>query len=90
MKATDIKRKLDRKAEAFRRFDALPPKERKRLTDQGCNPHEPEQIRNRKQALVKAQIRKDLDRLPEEVRSRIRGLGLFDNSANALLHRLTR
>lgn len=54
---TDIRKKLERKKADFKRFDALPLEERKRLTAQGCNPHESEVVRQRKQQLLHREIK---------------------------------
>ena len=54
---TDIKSKAERKAEDFKKFDALPETEKQRLTTQGLNPHEPEMIRNKKQQLLHREIK---------------------------------
>lgn len=72
MTMTETRRKLARKEADMKRFDALPKEEQKRLTDQGLNPHEPEVVRRAKQARVKKQIDKYIERLPKRVRDRIR------------------
>ena len=59
---TDIQKKLERKKTDFKRFDSLPLEERKRLTDQGLNPHEPEAVRNKKQELLHEEIKRDITR----------------------------
>lgn len=59
---TDIRKKLERKKADFKRFDALPLEERKRLTAQGCNPHESEAVRQRKQELLHEGIKRDISR----------------------------
>lgn len=59
---TDIIKKLERKKADFKRFDALPLEERKRLSDQGLNPHEPEAVRNKKQELLHEGIKRDITR----------------------------
>ena len=83
MSMTSTRRKLTRKEADFKRFDALPLEERKRLTDQGLNPHEPEKVRKKKQDRVKAQIEKDISKYPKSLRekliSRMR-LGKYTNT----------
>lgn len=83
MSMTTTRRKLARKEADFKRFDALPLEERKRLTDQGLNPHESEAVRKKKQDRVKGQIEKDISRYPKNIRERLLSrmkLGKYTNT----------
>lgn len=57
MNTKELKRKLEQRRRALIEFDSKPEAEKRRLTDQGLNPHEPEEVRNRKQDRLKKEIR---------------------------------
>lgn len=83
MSVSKIYKKISRKEDDFKRFDSLPAKERKRLTEQGCNPHEPEEIRILKQKFVNAERRIFINQLPESARRRIKELDYYTDNGLA-------
>lgn len=81
MNINNLQNMINRKREEFRKFDALPPAEQKRLTDQGLNPHEPESIRTRKQDRLKRQSRAEARaKLSKEEYQKLVEYGYFDTS----------
>ena len=48
----ELRKQLEAKRNEFKRFDALPADEKRRLTEQGMNPHEPAEIRKAKKKKI--------------------------------------
>lgn len=73
-----LKALIQRKRAEFERFDALPVKEQRRLTEQGLNPHEPYKVRKAKQKIVREEIQREFRRMPIEARKQLLNLGIYD------------
>lgn len=75
MNDNDIQNMIDKKREAFRKFDARPAEEQKRLTEQGLNPHDAPEVRKRKAAAYLERSKREFDAMPEERRTIMEKLG---------------
>lgn len=82
-----LKRALERRKRELMEFDKLPLKEQQRRTAQGLNPHEPLATRKAKQAKLKAEIEKRVDKLPKEERERLTALGVYRSKDGAVIRR---
>ena len=82
-----LKRALERRKRELMEFDKLPLKEQQRRTAQGLNPHEPMATRKAKQARVKAEIEKRIDKLPKEARDKLTALGVYRSKDGAPIRR---
>ena len=60
MDIKELERKLEQRRKALKEFDSKPEAEQRRLTDQGLNPHEPEEVRKRKQDKIIIEVRTEL------------------------------
>lgn len=94
MNENDIQKLIDKKRAAFRKFDALPAAEKRRLTEQGLNPHESKAIRQAKQKKLTAEIRAKLakslkDKTPEEREAIFIDLGLSEQDTHEVIYRRT-
>ena len=82
-----LKRALERRKRELMEFDKLPLKEQQRRTAQGLNPHEPLATRKAKQAKLKDEIEKRVDKLPKEERERLTALGVYRSKDGAVIRR---
>ena len=81
------KRAIDKRRRELAEFDKLPAKEKERRTKDGLNPHEPMATRKAKQARVKAEIEKRIDKLPKEARDKLTALGVYRSKDGAPIRR---
>ena len=82
-----LKRALERRKRELMEFDKLPLKEQQRRTAQGLNPHEPLATRKAKQAKLRAEIEKRMDKLPKEARDKLTALGVYRSKDGAPIRR---
>ena len=82
-----LKRALERRKRELMEFDKLPLKEQQRRTAQGLNPHEPLATRKAKQARIRAEIEKRMDKLTKEERERLTALGVYRSKDGAVIRR---
>lgn len=82
-----LKRALERRRRELMEFDKLPLKEQQRRTAQGLNPHEPLATRKAKQAKLKAEIEKRIDKLPKEARDKLTALGVYRSKDGDIVRR---
>ena len=83
-----LKRALERRKRELMEFDKLPLKEQQRRTAQGLNPHEPLATRKAKQARIRAEIEKRMDKLTKEERERLTALGVYRSKDGAVVRRM--
>lgn len=84
----ELDAKFKRRRRELAEFDKLPLKEQQRRTAQGLNPHEPLATRKAKQARIRAEIEKRMDKLPKEERDRLTALGVYRSKAGAAIRRM--
>ena len=82
-----LKRALERRKRELMEFDKLSLKEQQRRTAQGLNPHEPLATRKAKQARIRAEIEKRMDKLTKEERERLTALGVYRSKDGAIIRR---
>ena len=82
-----LRRALERRKRELMEFDKLPLKEQQRRTAQGLNPHEPLATRKAKQARIRAEIEKRMDKLTKEERERLTALGVYRSKDGAVIRR---
>lgn len=82
-----LRRALERRKRELMEFDKLPLKEQQRRTAQGLNPHEPLATRKAKQARIRAEIEKRMDKLTKEERERLIALGVYRSKDGAVIRR---
>ena len=75
MNENDIQKLIDKKREAFRKFDAMSAEEQRKATERGENPHESKAKREQRKAAYFEKEKREFDRLPKEQRAIMEQLG---------------
>ena len=89
MNENDIQKLIDKKREAFRRFDAMSKEEQRKATERGENPHEAPAVREKRKAAYLEKRKKEFDALPKEQRDIMERLGVSPYQAGQIINRST-
>ena len=77
MKIETIRKKIQRRRDELKAFDALPAAEQRKRAEMGLNPHDSLAERKRKKRAYNAEVRRRMDKLPRESRDALRDLGFY-------------
>lgn len=69
MNENDIQKLIDKKREAFRKFDAMSAEEQRKARERGEDPHEPKAKREKRKAADLEREKREFDKLPKEQRT---------------------
>ena len=89
MNENDIQKLIDKKREAFRKFDAMSKEEQRKATERGENPHEAPAVREKRKAAYLEKRKREFDALPKERRDILTALGVSPHQAGQIINRST-
>ena len=85
----ELKKQIEAKREAFRKFDAMSAEEQRKATGRGENPHEAPAVREKRKAANLAKEKREFDRLPAERRKILESLGVSPYQRGQIINRST-
>ena len=89
MNENDIQKLIDKRREAFRKFDAMSAEEQRKATERGENPHESPAKREQRKAAKLAKDKRTFDKLPKERRDILTALGVSPYQRGQIINRST-
>lgn len=85
----ELKKQIEAKRKAFKRFDAMTPAEQRKATERGENPHESKAKREKRKAANLEKRKREFDKLPKERRAILESLGVSPYQAGQIINRST-
>ena len=89
MNENDIQKLIDKKREAFRKFDAMSAEEQRKARERGEDPHEPKAKREKRKAANLEREKREFDKLPKEQRTIMEKLGVSPYQRGQIINRST-
>jgi hypothetical protein len=85
----DLNKAIEKKREAFRKFDALSAEEQRKARERGEDPHEPKAKREKRKAANLEREKREFDKLPKEQRTIMEKLGVSPYQRGQIINRST-
>ena len=85
----ELKKQIEAKRKAFKRFDTMTPAEQRKARERGEDPHESKATRAKRKAAHLAREKREFDKLPKERRQILESLGVSPYQRGQIVNRST-
>lgn len=85
----ELKKQIEAKRKAFKRFDAMTPAEQRAARERGEDPHESKAIREKRKAAALEKRKREFDKLPKKQRDILTAIGWSPYQVDKIVNRST-